>query len=38
MENEQLQQAIGLVQTGDKTGAIKILKEIITKEPKNENA
>ena len=38
MENEQLQQAIGLVQSGDKTGAIKILKEIITKEPKNENA
>jgi len=38
MDNDPLQQAIGLIQIGDKTGAIKILKEIITKEPKNENA
>jgi tetratricopeptide (TPR) repeat protein len=38
MDNELLQQAIGLVQVGDKRGAIKILKEIVTKDPKNENA
>ena len=38
MDNGLLQQAIGLVQVGDKSGAIKILKEIVTEDPKNENA
>jgi tetratricopeptide (TPR) repeat protein len=38
MEDELLQQAIGLVQVGDKSGAIRILKEIVTKDPKNESA
>jgi tetratricopeptide (TPR) repeat protein len=38
MDDELLQQAIGLVQVGEKSGAIKILKEVVTKDPKNENA
>jgi tetratricopeptide (TPR) repeat protein len=38
MDDKLLQQAIGLVQVGDKSSAIKILKEIVTKDPKNENA
>jgi tetratricopeptide (TPR) repeat protein len=38
MDDELLQKAIGLVQVGNKSGAIMILKEIVTKDPKNENA
>jgi tetratricopeptide (TPR) repeat protein len=38
MDDELHQQAIGLVQVGDKSCAIKILKEVVTKDPKNENA
>jgi hypothetical protein len=38
MDDELLQQAIGLVQMGDKSGAVKILKGIVTKDPRNENA
>lgn len=38
MYNELLNQAIGLVQVGHMSSATEILKEIITKDPKNENA
>jgi tetratricopeptide (TPR) repeat protein len=38
MDDELLQKAIGLVQMGDKNGAIEILRELVTKDPKNENA
>jgi tetratricopeptide (TPR) repeat protein len=38
MDDELLQQAIGLIQAGDKPGALKMLKEVVTKDPKNENA
>jgi hypothetical protein len=38
MDDELLQKAIGLVQMGDKNGAIAILRELVTKDPKNENA
>jgi preprotein translocase subunit Sss1 len=38
MDDELLQQAVSFVQVGDKGSAVKILKEIVTKDPKNENA
>ncbi len=38
MDEELLQKAIDLVQTGDKNGAMAILKDLVTKNPKNETA
>ena len=38
MDDKLLQEAIGFVQVGDKRSAINLLKEIVTKDPKNEDA
>ncbi len=38
MDDNLIQQAVGLIQVGDKNGAIKVLKAIVTIDPKNENA